>query len=639
MRDDEDRAALHQLIHAALDDGLGAGVDGGGGLVQDHDRGIGDRGARDSEQLPLALREVGAVVRELGLVALGQTGNEIIRTGQARGFDALLVACVQPPVANVLHDGAGEEVGLLQHDAERAAQILLLDLVDVDRVVADLAVGDVVEAVDEVCDGGLARAGRADEGHLLAGLGIDGDVVQHVLALFVGEVHVQQTYVAAQRGIGQRAVAVRMAPGPLAGAFLGLGEAAVGVFHHVDQRHVALVGLGRLVHEGEDTARAGGGHDDLVDLLGQGVDVAGELLGHAQEGHQHADGEGLAGQREVRHAAQQEDAARQGQRHIEDVADVVHDRAEQTRVGVGLAAVLAQLVVARVEGADGLLLVVEDLDDLLAVHELLNDALGLGQALLLLDEVACGAAAHDLGDEEHRGHADQQHQRHPEAEVEHDEEHHQHHRAGLDEGGQGLGDQHAQCVDIVGVVAHDVAVLMGIKKADGQILHLVEGLLPQLVQKALGHDGHELGVGGRGDQRQHIQDREDRHKVQHLRSGGSPVAGLVPALDDGDDVLREQRGDGRDDGGKQNAAHRQRSHAGVVGEELLDGAAECGEVRVRLLSACADGGGAAASAAHGSGFRHSPHLRSSAGSRSHGRSDCGRAARRACRGRRCGRCP
>ena len=40
-------------------------------------------------------------------------------------------------------------MGVLQHDAQRTAQIGLFDLVDVDAVVADLAVLNVVEPVDE----------------------------------------------------------------------------------------------------------------------------------------------------------------------------------------------------------------------------------------------------------------------------------------------------------------------------------------------------------------------------------------------------------------------------------------------------------------------------------------------------------
>ena len=76
-------------------------------------------------------------------------------------------------VADVVHDRAGEEVGILQHDAQAAAQVGLFDLVDVDAVVADLAVGNIIEAVDQVGDGGLARAGGAHKGDLLARLGVE----------------------------------------------------------------------------------------------------------------------------------------------------------------------------------------------------------------------------------------------------------------------------------------------------------------------------------------------------------------------------------------------------------------------------------------------------------------------------------
>ena len=48
----------HQGVHAALDDGLGVGVDRAGGLVHDHDRGIGHSRAGDGQQLALALGQV-----------------------------------------------------------------------------------------------------------------------------------------------------------------------------------------------------------------------------------------------------------------------------------------------------------------------------------------------------------------------------------------------------------------------------------------------------------------------------------------------------------------------------------------------------------------------------------------------------
>ena len=47
--------AVHQSVHAALNDRLGTGVDRAGRLVEDHDRRIGDRSTGDGEQLTLAL--------------------------------------------------------------------------------------------------------------------------------------------------------------------------------------------------------------------------------------------------------------------------------------------------------------------------------------------------------------------------------------------------------------------------------------------------------------------------------------------------------------------------------------------------------------------------------------------------------
>ena len=106
--------------------------------------------------------------------------------------------------------------------------------------------------------------------------------------------------------------------------------------------------------------------------------------------------------------------------------------------------------------------------------------------------------------------ADGQHQRQPEAEIEHDGEHDQHDRARLDKGGNGLGDELAQRVDFVGVKSHDIAVLVSVEVADGEILHPAEHLLTELVEKALRHIGHELLLNKDGEDGEHIQHDEQR---------------------------------------------------------------------------------------------------------------------------------
>ena len=51
---------------------------------------------------------------------------------------------------------------------------------------------DLIKTVDEVGNGGLARARCADERHLLPRFGIHRHVVQHLLILHVAEIHVIQ---------------------------------------------------------------------------------------------------------------------------------------------------------------------------------------------------------------------------------------------------------------------------------------------------------------------------------------------------------------------------------------------------------------------------------------------------------------
>ena len=106
-----------------------------------------------------------------------------------------------------------QRVHILQHDAQRAAQVGLADHADADAVIADLAVGNVIESVDEVGNGSLACAGGAYEGDLLAGLCPQADVMEHQLVFTVAEVHILKDHAALQTGIGSSAVALRLLPG------------------------------------------------------------------------------------------------------------------------------------------------------------------------------------------------------------------------------------------------------------------------------------------------------------------------------------------------------------------------------------------------------------------------------------------
>jgi len=65
--------------------------------------------------------------------------DELIGVGQHRGGDHVSISGVQLAVTDVVHDGAAEQVGVLQHDAKLPAQVFLLDVADILAVDQDAA--------------------------------------------------------------------------------------------------------------------------------------------------------------------------------------------------------------------------------------------------------------------------------------------------------------------------------------------------------------------------------------------------------------------------------------------------------------------------------------------------------------------
>ena len=194
--------------------------------------------------------------------------DERVGARQLRRSRHLCVGGVQFAVADVVRYGACEQVCVLQNDSQAPAQIRLFDLVDIDAVVADLAVRNVIKAVDEVCDGRFARAGGSHKSDLLAGPGIQADVVQNDLGVVVTEIHVVEHHFALQPAVGGAAVGpVVMLPGPDTRAPAAFFQTAVRGLFRIHQLHIAFVGFRRLIHQAEYALRACQRHDDGVELL------------------------------------------------------------------------------------------------------------------------------------------------------------------------------------------------------------------------------------------------------------------------------------------------------------------------------------------------------------------------------------
>ena len=168
--DDERRPAVHQPGHRALDEDLGPRVDRGGRLVEDEDRRVGEERAGDRQQLLLAGRQVGRVVVDDGVVAVGQRPHEVVDVGGLGGRDDLVlggaVAGRRRCSRGSCRGTATCPGGPSRTSRRRSSRVRSRVSIAVDR---DPAAVDLVEAHQQVDERRLAGAGRADDGDRLAG--------------------------------------------------------------------------------------------------------------------------------------------------------------------------------------------------------------------------------------------------------------------------------------------------------------------------------------------------------------------------------------------------------------------------------------------------------------------------------------
>ena len=170
VRDHEAGTPLHQRQHSLLDVHFGAGVDGAGRLIENQHGRVGQNRAGDGQKLSLPLRQVRAGFGQLGVIALRQALDKLLAVGQLRRAVNLLVGRVRTAIGDVGSNRSGEQIHVLKHHAQAQPQRAALDVPDVDSVDENIAGIDVVKPHQQIDDGGLARAGGADERDRLTGL-------------------------------------------------------------------------------------------------------------------------------------------------------------------------------------------------------------------------------------------------------------------------------------------------------------------------------------------------------------------------------------------------------------------------------------------------------------------------------------
>ena len=286
---------------------------------------MGGEGARDSEPLALPARDVGPSLRDGRVGTVGHLRDELLGLRDAQRPLDVLVRDVHVGEGDVRGHGAREESPQLGHVSHPRAQVGERHATDVDAVERDGALGDVVEARDELHERRLARARGADDAEDRARADLERDVRHHARRrVGIGEAHVVEDELASR---GVRVVRD------------GVGR--------VDDReraaeHLpdAVRGDGRPREQNRDHGKDEEAHDDLHGVRDERHDVA--------DLHQpRRDGVGAEPDDDDRDGVHEEHHERHHERH-----GVVGEELRGHEVGRGLVKA-PELMVFSTEGPDG----------------------------------------------------------------------------------------------------------------------------------------------------------------------------------------------------------------------------------------------------------------------------------------------
>src|SRR5271157_4622190 len=354
-----------------------------------------------------------------------------------RGND-LLVTGTFTPVADVLQDGAVIKPGILQNHGKHGAQVGAGEILDIMAVDKNGTAVDIVEAHQQFDHGGLACSGRAHDGDLLTGFGVEGKVIDDDLIRAVPEVDVLE--------VDSALDLIQLDRGRRVRCFFRFGQ------------------------EFEDTLGRGGG---LLEDVGNVRDLRDRLRKRTNildKGLDVTDADDLL-DRQV--AAQDADG------YVAQVADEVHDRKHDAGQELGSPGRTEERGVDLVELSDALGFAVERLHDHMPAVHFLDMSVQVAQVILLLLEVFLGLVDHQADDPEGDRHDDQRHHGHLPADREHHDQHADHGGDRGDDLGQTLVEGLAHGIHVVGDPGEDFAVVGAVEVAQRHAVDLLGNILSE----------------------------------------------------------------------------------------------------------------------------------------------------------------
>ena len=175
--DHEGGPFCHQTVHALLDVLFRSRIDGARRFIEDQDRCPGYRCSRDIKKLSLALAQVRAVALKNGVIALWKPHDKGMGRCHLRRLNNFLVGGIKPSVPDIFHNRSRKQMRILKHHGDMAAQLVPLNMTDINAVDGDGPALDIVEAVDEVRDRRLSGSCGTHEGDLLSRPRVEADIL------------------------------------------------------------------------------------------------------------------------------------------------------------------------------------------------------------------------------------------------------------------------------------------------------------------------------------------------------------------------------------------------------------------------------------------------------------------------------
>ena len=154
---------FHQPVQGIEDHRLVLGIDRRQGLVEHQDWCVPEQRPGDGDALALSAGQPQSPFTDHGPIALGQTDDEVMGVGGAGGGLQFLGRRLGLAEAQVVLDGAVEQVGVLAEDGELAANLVEAELADIAAADAHPSPLRVVESQEQAYDRRLAGAAGADD--------------------------------------------------------------------------------------------------------------------------------------------------------------------------------------------------------------------------------------------------------------------------------------------------------------------------------------------------------------------------------------------------------------------------------------------------------------------------------------------